>query len=153
MGIELASRLLAVIAAVGFTLVLTTGRLPVVPKGRWTFVVLFALGLTMCTVAGIRDGISSPPTGSWETSVQTALGIAAFALLLAVLIGFDWRLGIALLGIQMAASWLLALAQAASDDLMRAGIGIATLAVAFVAATITLAMSSAEPTAIGSAPR
>jgi hypothetical protein len=153
MVIEIASRLLAVIVAVGFTLVLTTRRLPGVPRGRWTFVVLFALGLTMCTVAGIRDGLNTPPTGSWETSVQTALGIAAFALLLAVLIGFDWRLGVALLGVQIAASWLLALAQAASNDPMRAGIGIATLAVAFVAATVTLAMSSTGPTAIGSAPR
>jgi len=152
MLIELASRLLAVVAVVGFTLVLTTGRLPVVPKGRWTFVFLFALGLTMCTVAGMRDGLNTPPTGSWETSVQTALGIAAFVLLLAVLIGFDWRFGVALLSVQMAASWMLALAQAASADPMRAGIGIATLAVAFVAATITLTMNSTGPTAIGSAP-
>jgi hypothetical protein len=153
MAIELASRLLAVIVAVGFTLVLTTGGLPVIPRGRWTFAVLFALGLTMCTIAGIRDGLNAPPTGSWEASVQTALGIAAFALLLAVLVGFDWRLGVALLGVQISASWLLALAQAASDDPMRAGIGIATLAVAFVAATVTLAMSSTGPTVIGSAPR
>lgn len=154
MAAEIVSRLLAVLVAVGFTLILTTGRLPVVPKGRWTFVVLFALGLTMCTVAGIRDGLGTTPgAGSWETSMQTALGIAAFALLLAVLIGFDWRLGVLLLGVQIAASWMLALAQAASDDPGRAGIGIATLAVAFVAATITLGLSSKGPIPIGPAPR
>jgi hypothetical protein len=154
MAAEIASRLLAVIVAVGFTLVLTMGRLSVVPKGRWTFVVLFVLGFTMCTVAGIRDGLGATPgAGSWETSLQTALGIAAFALLLAVLIGFDWRMGVLLLGLQIVASWMLALAQAASDDPGRAAIGIATLALAFVAATITLGLSSRAPIPIGPAPR
>ena len=153
MAIELSSRLLAVIATVGFTLVFTTGRLPVVPQGRWTFVVLFALGLTMCTVAGIRDGLDTPPfSGAWEASVQAALGIAAFALLLAVLVGLDWRLGVVLLGVQVAASWLLALGQALSNDPTRAGIGIATLATALVAASVTWRWSTTGWMSVG-APR
>jgi hypothetical protein len=142
MAIDIASRLLAVAAAVAFTVVLTTGRLPVIPRGRWTFVVLFGLGLTMCTIAGFRDGLGTTSgLGAWQTSIQAAIGISAFALLLAVLIGFDWRLGVVILGLQTAASWLLAMTQTFTTDPVKAGIGVAALAAALVAAAITWDLS------------
>jgi hypothetical protein len=131
MAIEIASRLLAVIAAVAFTLVFTTGRLPVIPKGRWTVVALFTLGLAMCTVAGTRDGLGTTLTHpAWLTISLTALGISAFAVLVAVLIGFNWRIGAALLGVVIAASWLLALGYAVYAGLDSAPLGVATLVVA-----------------------
>jgi hypothetical protein len=135
MAIEIGSRLLAVIAAVAFTLVFTTGRLPVIPKGRWTVVALFTLGLAMCTVAGTRDGLGTTLAHpAWLTISLTisltTLGISAFAVLVAVLIGFNWRIGTALLGVAIAASWLLALAYAVYAGLDTAPFGLVTLAVA-----------------------
>ena len=113
MVVEIASRLLAVIAAVAFTAVLTGGQLPLMPKGRWTFAVLFGLGLTMCTFAGVRDGVTGPAlAGSWPSAVLAGIGASAFVLLVAVLIGFSWRLGVAMLAVQVSTSWLLVLGQA-----------------------------------------
>ncbi len=72
-------------AAVAFTLVFSTGRLPGIPKGRWTIVALFALGLAMCTVA-IRDGLGTTSSSpAWLTISLTTLGISAFAVLAAVI--------------------------------------------------------------------
>jgi len=71
MVVEITSRVLAVIAALAFTLVFTTGRLPVIPKGRWTVIALFALGLAMCTAVGTRDGLGTSlaqPTRSRRSS-------------------------------------------------------------------------------------
>jgi len=131
MAIEIASRVLAVMAVVAFTLVFSTGRLPVIPKGRWTMVALFTLGLAMCTVAGIRDGLGTTSSSpAWLTISLTTLGISAFAVLVAVLIGFNWRIGTALLGVAVAASWLLTLAYAVYAGLDTAPFGLATLAVA-----------------------
>jgi hypothetical protein len=131
MTIEIASRLLAVIAAVAFTLVFTTGRLPVIPRGRWTVVALFTLGLAMCTVAGTRDGLGTTLTHpAWLTISLSTLGISAFGVLVAVLIGFNWRIGAALLGVVITASWLLALGYAAYAGLDSAPLGLATLVVA-----------------------
>lgn len=130
MLVELASRLLAVLAAIAFTLVLTRREIPLIPKGRWTFVALFALGLGMCTIAGIRDGIggsaASPP---WLTAVNGIFGAAAVVLLVAVLLGFNWRVGVALLAAAVGGSWITALAFAITAGLPVAGTGIATLVI------------------------
>ncbi|HTI29871.1 MAG TPA: hypothetical protein VL687_05905 [Methylomirabilota bacterium] len=135
MAIELASRVLAVVTAVAFTIVLTTGRLPIIPKGRWTVVALFALGLGMCTVAGTRDGLgtSLAPPG-WLSATLAALGISAFVVLLAVLLGLDWRAGVAGLGLLIGSSWALVLGYAVVAGLETAPLGLATLVVAAGAA-------------------
>jgi hypothetical protein len=135
MAIELASRVLAVVAAMAFTVVLTTGRLPIIPKGRWTVVALFALGLGMCTLAGTRDGLGTtvaPP--GWLNASLAALGISAFTLLVAVLVGLDWRIGVTGLGLLVASSWALVLGYAIFAGLATAPLGLATLAVAAGAA-------------------
>jgi hypothetical protein len=135
MAIEIASRALAVVVAMAFTAVLTTGRLPVIPRGRWTVVSLFALGLGMCTLAGMRDGLGTalaPP--GWLNATLAALGIAAFGVLLAVLVGLDWRIGVAGVGLLVASSWALVLGYAVFARLETAPLGVATLAVAAGAA-------------------
>jgi hypothetical protein len=138
MAIEITSRLLALVTTVAFTLVLTTGQLAMIPKGRWTFVVLFGLGLTMCTVAGTRDGLGTAlAQPGWLSAIFAAIGISASGLLIAVLIGLDWRLGVTLLGVQISASWLLALGYAVYAGRDDAVVGLATLALALGSAPIT----------------
>jgi hypothetical protein len=135
MAIEIASRLLAVIVAVAFTLVFASGRLPVIPRGRWTVVALFALGLAMCTLAGTRDGLGTTLAAPyWLTSTLAAFGIAATLTLIAVLVGLDWRLGVIGLGIAFAASWTVTLTYAIYAHLESAQLGVVTLVIAAAAA-------------------
>jgi hypothetical protein len=137
MAIEIVSRVLAVFAAIGFTLVFTTGRLPIIPKGRWTVVALFAVGLGMCTVAGMRDELGATLSQpAWLTGVFTALGFSAFGVLLAVLIGMSWRIGVVGLAVLIGASWILALGWAVYAGLDTALLGVATLLVV-VGASLT----------------
>jgi len=131
MVVEITSRVLAVIAALAFTLVFTTGRLPVIPKGRWTVIALFALGLAMCTAVGTRDGLgTSLAQPTWLAAVFTALGFSSAGLLLAVLVGLNWRIGVVGLAGTIAASWLLALGFAVYSGADTALLGMATLVVA-----------------------
>jgi hypothetical protein len=62
MAVELTSRILAILAAVAFSWVLSGRQLPLVPRGRWTVAALFAVGLGMCTLAGTRDGMGTTLT-------------------------------------------------------------------------------------------
>ena len=111
MAVELTSRILAVLAAVAFSWVLSGRQLPVIPRGRWTVAALFAIGLGMCTLAGTRDGMGTTLTQpAWLTAVFAGLGVAALAVLLGVIIGLNWRVGVVSLAIVTASSWLLALA-------------------------------------------
>ena len=136
MAVEIASRILAVGAAVAFSGVLTGRQLPLIPRGRWTVVVLLALGFGMCTLAGTRDGIGTTLTQpAWLTSVIALLGVAALAATLGVLIGMSWRVGVVALAIVTAGSWLLALGYGVYAGLDTTASGLATL-VAAVAATL-----------------
>jgi hypothetical protein len=131
MVVEIISRVLAVIAAAAFTFVFTTGRLPMIPKGRWTVATLFALGLAMCTVAGTRDGLgTSLAQPAWLTAVFTALGFSSVALLLAVLVGLNWRIGVVGLAGLIATSWLLAFGGGIYSGLDTAPSAMATVVVA-----------------------
>ena len=135
MAIEIASRVLAVVAAMAFTAVLTTGRLPIIPRGRWTVVALFALGLGMCTLAGMRDELGTTVAlPGWLNASLAALGIAAFGVLVAVLVGLDWRIGVTGLGLLIATSWALVLGYAIFAGLETAPLGAATVVVAAGAA-------------------
>jgi hypothetical protein len=151
MAIEIASRLPAVVAAVAFTLVFTTGRLSIVPRGRWTVVSLFAIGLVMCTLAGMRDGLGTTLNQpEWLTTAFTALGFSAFGVLLAVLIGLNWRIGVVGLAVVISASWLLALWYEVFAGLDTALVGIGTL---LVAAGACFAIARFKLPALDSAPR
>jgi uncharacterized membrane protein YeiB len=146
MAIEITSRFLALVTTVAFTLVLTSGQLAMIPKGRWTFVVLFGLGLTMCTVAGTREGVGTAlAQPGWLSAILAAIGISASLLLIAVLIGLDWRLGVTLLGVQISASWLLALGYAVYAGRDDAIVGLATLALALGSASITWRLAQGRP--------
>jgi hypothetical protein len=131
MAIELATRLLAVIAAVAFTSVLSGRQLPIIPTGRWTVAALFALGLALCTVAGMRDDLG---TGSaqpeWLVTTLSIFGISAGIALLAVLVGANWRAGVLALAAVTTASWVLTFAYAMYAGLGTAVSGAATLIVA-----------------------
>lgn len=152
MAIEIVSRSLAVLAAVAFTWVLATGRLPVVPQGRWTVAALFALGLGMCTIAGTRDGIGISSTQpDWLTGVFAALGITAFGVLLGVVFGLNWRLAVAALAVVVAASWLLALGYAIYAGLGTAPSGVITLVVAAIASLAIWRLPRSLPTPISHA--
>jgi len=110
MAVELTSRILAILAAAAFSWVLSGRQLPLVPRGRWTVAALFAVGLGMCTLAGTRDGVGTTLTQpAWLTAVFAGLGVAALAVLLGVIIGLNWRVGVVSLAIFTASSWLLAL--------------------------------------------
>jgi hypothetical protein len=135
MALDIFSRLLAVVAAVAFASVLTHRSLPMLPPGRWTVFALFALGFGMCTIAGIRDGLGAPATTPlWLMVVNGVFGVLAIVSLAAVLVGFDWRLGSALLGLAVVGSWLVALGYAIWIGLPSALLGISTLVVATGAA-------------------
>jgi hypothetical protein len=135
MAVELTSRILAVLAAVAFSWVLSGRHLPVIPRGRWSVVALFALGLGMCTVAGTRDGIGTALTQpAWLTAVFAGLGVAALAVLLGVIIGLNWRAGVVSLAIVTASSWVLALGYGIYLGLDSAVSGVITLVVAAAAA-------------------
>jgi hypothetical protein len=109
MAIELTSRLLAVIAVAAFTWILRTGRLPLIPTGRWTVVTVFGLGLAMCTVAGTRDAIGTTVIQpGWLTAAFVGLGVAGVTVLLLGLVGLNWRVAVAALGLIIGASWLAA---------------------------------------------
>lgn len=153
MAVEITSRILAVTAAVAFTWVLTGRQLPFVPNGRWTVVALFALGLGMCTLAGIRDGVGTSLTQpAWLTGTLAAFGIAAFAVLVGVIVGLPWRIGVLALGLTTAGSWLLALGYGIYAGLDTAPSGVATVIVAAGASLIAWRGSLAwrSPTAIAS---
>jgi hypothetical protein len=118
----LVSRILAVVAAAMFLLVLTGGTLPGAPEGRWTFVALWAVGLAMHKVGEFRDHRGSPrrfPGPSWLRAVLTILGIVSVGLLAGVAAGFDARTGAALLAAIMAAKWLLVFI----ESTLRTGLG------------------------------
>ncbi len=137
MVLEIVSRVLAVMAAVAFALVLAGQGVPLVPKGRWTVAVLFALGLVTCTVAGIRDGLgTSFVAPTWLTTVNAMLGVGAVVVLIAVLIGFSWRMGVALLAAAIGASWISALAFAITAGLPGVWMGIVTLLIALVSVAL-----------------
>lgn len=130
MVVDIVSRLLAVAVAIAFTLVLARGRLPLLGEGRWTFVSLYAAGLAMCIVGGIRDGAgTSVILPNWLTTVEAILGFAATALLVAVLAGFSLRLATTLLALVMAGLWLAALGFSIAVGLPSAPLGIATVPV------------------------
>jgi len=144
MVVEIASRVLAVVAAVAFSWVLTGRELPLVPRGRWTVAVLFALGLGMCTLAGTRDGIGTTLTqAAWLSSVLAVLGVAAAAATLSVIIGLSWRVGVVALAIATAGSWLLALSYGIYAGLDTAASGVVTLLVAAAAALVVWRAPSA----------
>jgi hypothetical protein len=116
-------------------MVLTHRSIPMLPDGRWSVFALFALGFGMCTVAGIRDGLGAPATTpSWLMVVNGAFGVLAIVSLAAVLVGFDWRVGSALLGLAVVGSWLVALGYAISIGLPSALLGSITLVIATGAA-------------------
>lgn len=130
MLLDIVSRLLTVALAIAFTLVFTRGELPLVPKGRWTFVALFIVGFGLCTIAGIRDGTGTTvAVPTWLSALNGSLGFASLALLVAVLIGFSWRFGVGLLAVAIWASWLAALVFAISAGLPSALLGAVTLVV------------------------
>jgi hypothetical protein len=139
MVIEFGSRLLAIVVTVAFTLDLTREEIPMLPRGRWTVVALFALGFGMCMLAGMRDGIGTSEVAPlWLKALNATLGTIAIGVVIAVLIGFSWRLGAALLAAAVAASWVSSLAFAVSAGSPSAGTGIVTLLVgiAFVAVIV-----------------
>jgi len=153
--VEIASRVLAVVAAVAFSWVLTGRELPLVPRGRWTVAVLFALGLGMCTLAGTRDGIGTTTLtqAAWLSSVLAVLGVAAAAVTLSVIIGLSWRVGVVALAIATAGSWLLALGYGIYAGLDTAASGVVTLVVAAATALVVWRAPSAwhsPPTAASS---
>lgn len=130
MALELISRLLAVVLAIAFTLALTRGQIPGIPKGIWTFLALFAVGFGLCTIGGIRDGLgTSVVSPTWLTVLNGGLGIASMLLLAAIPLGLSPRLGVALLAVAAGTSWLAALVFAISAGLSSAPLGIVTLAV------------------------
>ena len=135
MAVELTSRILAVLAAVAFSWVLSGRQLPLVPRGRWTVAALFAVGLGMCTLAGTRDGMGTTLTQpTWLAAVFAGLGVAALAVLLAVMIGLNWRAGVVSLAIVTASSWLLALGYGVYLGLDSTVSGVIALVVAAAAA-------------------
>jgi hypothetical protein len=148
MALELLSRLLALVAVVAFTWIFASGRLPVIPAGRWTVAALFAVGLGMCTLAGVRDGITGAdlqPT--WLTTAFSALGFAALAILLAALVGLSWRVAVVGLAAVIGALWLVALGFAVAVGLPSAPSGVVTLVVGGVVAFLTrlLAVGARAP--------
>lgn len=144
MVVEIASRILAVVAAVAFSWALTGRPLPLIPQGRWTVAVLLVLGFGMCTLAGTRDGIGTTLTQpAWLTSVLAVLGVAAAAVTLGVLIGLSWRVGVVAIAIATAGSWLLALGYGIYAGLDTAASGVVTLLVAVAAALVVWRAPSA----------
>jgi hypothetical protein len=143
MALELLSRLLAVAAVGAFTWIFAAGRLPVVPGGRWTVAAMFAFGLGMCTLAGVRDGIGGAelqPT--WLTTLFSALGVAAMAILIAALVGLSWQVAVVGLAAVMGLSWLLALGFAVAVGLPSAPTGVVTLVAGGVVAFLTWRLAS-----------
>jgi hypothetical protein len=138
MALELLSRLLALVAVAAFTWIFATGRLPVIPAGRWTVAALFALGLGMCTLAGLRDGTGTDaPQAPWLTTAFSALGVAAMAILLAALVGLSWRVAVLGLAAVIGSSWLLALGVALCAGLASAPSGLVTLVAGGFVAFVT----------------
>jgi hypothetical protein len=135
MAVELSSRILAILAAAAFSWVLSGRQLPLVPRGRWTVAALFAVGLGMCTLAGTRDVMGPTLTQpAWLTAVFAGLGVAAAAVLLGVIIGLNWRVGVVSLAIVTASSWLLALGYGIYLGLDSTVSGVIALVVAAAAA-------------------
>lgn len=152
MAIDLVSRLLAVIAAVAFTWVLSGRQLPIIPAGRWTVAALFAIGLALCAVAGMRDDLG---TGSaqpaWLVTTLSILGISAGIALLAVVVGANWRAGVLVLAAVTAASWVLTLGYAMYAGLDTAVSGAATLIVALGASLAAWRIPSGRLTPVAPA--
>ena len=116
------SRILAVVAAAMFLVVLSGGTLPGLPEGRWTFVALWVVGLAMHKLSEFRDHRGSPrrfPGPRWLLAMLAILGIASLGLLAAVVAGFDARTGAALLAAIVAAKWVLVFV----ESTLRAGLG------------------------------
>jgi hypothetical protein len=138
MALELLSRLLAVAALMALTWIFAVGRLPIIPAGRWTVAALFALGLGMCTLAGMRDGTGAAELQpAWLTTIFSALGVAAMAILLAALVGLSWRVAVVGLAAVIGSSWLLALGFAVAVGLPSAPSGVVTLVVGGFVAFLT----------------
>ena len=110
---EIASRLLALAVVAGVAWLMTRGRLPVIPPGRWTVLAFLSAGFGMCTLAGIRDGLDpASALPQWLTMVSTILGITALVAMLAVIAGLSWRTGVVVVAGVIGANWLLALGHA-----------------------------------------
>ena len=147
MALELISRFLAVVLAIAFALVLIRGEIPLVPRGIWTFLALFVVGFSLCTLGGIRDGMGTTVEApSWLAILNAALGIASMGLLGAVIIGLSWRTSVALLAVATGGSWLASLAYAISAGLSTALLGLVTLAVIVVSVAL-IAWPGAAPQA------
>jgi hypothetical protein len=102
-----------VVAAAMFLVALTGGKLPGVTEGRWTFAVLWVVGLAMHKLSEFRDYRASPhrfPGPRWLFAVLAILGIASAGLLVAVIAGFDAVLWVVGLAATVAAKWVLVLA-------------------------------------------
>jgi hypothetical protein len=139
MSTEVLSRLLTLAVVAAFAWLLARGRLPVIPRGRWTALAFAAAGLGMCTLAGMRDGIgaeASLPT--WLAIVFTGLGIGAAIAVLAVILGVNWQIGIVAVGALIAVNWAFAF-----------GWAIATHAPSVVSGWITLAAAAVTWFAVG----
>ena len=94
-GFGVASIGVALLAAGLIYSVFSGRRLPLVLEGRWAFVALWVIGLTMSILAGSRDaptagGAADATVLGWTFQPLMALGVAAMALLPLVLIGLKF---------------------------------------------------------------
>jgi hypothetical protein len=133
MATEILSRVLAVVVVAAFAVMVARGRLPIIPPGRWTVLGFAVAGLGMCTLAGTRDGIGSGDAlPDWLSAVSAGPGIAAMTVSAAVVVGLQWRIGLAALAAVIAGNWLIVLSYAIASGSETAVSGAITLVVAVV---------------------